>query len=190
MTRRLLTLLALTAAVLVSGCGSGDPGNAVVEADTEGVWVDAGTLDYHIQGSRSLNPSQVPDDRYLAGVPAGTAEPTGKEIWFAVFLRIENKTNKAAPSAEEFEIEDTEGKTFKPIALDTKANPFAYAPTQLGAKEVIPHPDSTQDFDSTAGAMLLFKLPLTTIADRPLEFHIKAPPGQPAPASSEVDLDV
>ena len=38
--------------------------------------------------------------------------------------------------------------------------------------------------------MLLFKLPLTTIADRPLEFHIKAPAGQAAPADAEIDLDV
>jgi len=182
-------LLALTfAGALLSGCGSQDPGNAVVEGDTEGIWVDVGPLDYHIQGSRQLNPAQVPDDRYLSGVPEGEA-PTADEIWFAVFLRIENKTDKPALSAEEFEIEDTQGKKFEPLEVDTEVNPFAYEPYELGVNEVMPHPDSVQEFNVN-GAMLLFKLPLTTIADRPLQFHIKAPPGQAEPADAEVDLDV
>ena len=111
MTRRLVSLLALLAAVTVSACGS--HGN-VVEAETEGIWVDVGTLDYHVQGSRQLNPAQVPDDRYLAGIPTGS-EPKADEIWFAIFLRIENKTDTAAPTAEEFEIEDTEGRKYEPI---------------------------------------------------------------------------
>ncbi len=188
--KRLLLALTIMAAVAASGCGSSDPGSAVVEADTEGVWVDVGPLDYHIQGSRQLNAAQVPDDRYLAGLGQGVTEPKADEIWFAVFLRIENKTDQAAQTAEEFEIEDTEGKVFKPVEQDTATNPFAYQPSKLGASEVMPHPDSTQEFDSTAGSMLLFKLPLTTIADRPLEFHIKAPPGEAEPADAEVDLDV
>ena len=43
-----------------------------------------------------------------------------------------------------------------------------------------------QEFDSTAGSQLLFKLPLTTIANRPLELKITAPDGD----SAMVTLDV
>ena len=187
--RRLAVLTACAFGLFVAGCGQ-DPGNAVVEADTEGVWVDVGPLDYHVQGSRQLNPSEVPDDRYLSGLPAGYKQPTGQETWFGVFLRIENTTNKPAPTAQDFQITDTEGNTFKPVPLNTKVNPFAYLPQDLGIKEALPHPDSTQETDSAAGALVLFKLPLTSYQNRPLEFHITAPAGTAQPGDAEVDLDV
>jgi hypothetical protein len=186
--RRLLT--AAVCAIAVAGCGNSTRGSAVAEADTEGIWIDVGALDYHVQGSRQLNPAQVPDDRYLAGVPESVGAPTGKETWFAVFLRIENKTDEPALSAEEFEIEDTEGGIYKPVAVDTSLNPFAYSPQKLSPDGVMPHPDSTQDFDSTAGSMLLFKLPLTSYQSRPLEFRIHAPAGSEEPADAEVNLDL
>lgn len=184
-----LLLPVLLLAFAVAGCGQ-EKGYSVNKADTEGVWVDAGTLDYHVQGSRQLNPAQVPDDRYLQGVPADVKQPSGRETWFAVFLRIENKSGRTAPTAQDFEIQDTEGNAYRPIKLDPKANAFAYQPINLGSAGVVPHPDSTQDFDSAAGAMLLFKLPLTTIANRPLEFKITAPPGEGQPAFATVTLDV
>lgn len=184
--RRALTLLVCAAAL--AGCGNENRGRDVAKAETEGIWVDVGPLDYHVQGSRQLNPAEVPDDRYLAGV--SETPPTGDETWFVVFLRIENKTDDAAVSAEEFEIEDTEGDVYKPVEVDTNVNPFAYSPQKLAPNAVMPHPDSTQDFDSTSGSMLLFKLPLTSYQNRPLEFKIHAPEGSEEPTEAEVDLDV
>jgi hypothetical protein len=184
--KRLLVLL--TCAIAIAGCGNSE--DVTTNADTEGIWIDVGPLDYHIQGSRQLNPSEVPDDRYLTGLPDGTQQPTGKETWFAVFLRIENKTEADATTASEFEIEDTEGDVYKPLELDPKANAFAYSPQELGPDEVMPHPDSTQDIDSTAGSMLLFKLPLTGYSNRPLEFKIKAPDGSEEPLEAKLALDV
>src|SRR3954468_23877051 len=93
LARTILSAALAAAALAAAGCGQ----EAVVtEADTEGVWVDSGPLDYHVQGSRVLNPGQVPDRSYLTGLPKGTAQPTGKEVWFAVFMRIENKTDRPA----------------------------------------------------------------------------------------------
>ena len=108
-----------------------------------------------------LNPVQVPDDRYLTGLPEGDAEPEADETWFAVFLRIENKTDAAAPSAEDFEIEDTEGDGLRARSRSTRtANPFAYAADASWAPRRRSRiPDSSQELDSTAGAMLLFKTP-------------------------------
>lgn len=185
--RRALALLTCSLAVVAAGCGNKE---AVTDnADTEGIWIDVGTLDYHIQGSRQLNPAQVPDDRYLSGLPEGYEQPTGEETWFAVFLRIENKTDEAAATAGDFEIEDTEGDVYTPIELDTKVNAFAYSPQALGPDQAMPHPDSTQEFDSTAGSMLLFKLPLTGYQNRPLEFKIKSADGA-EPLEAEIALDV
>src|SRR5919112_207299 len=93
--RLALTALLSTAALVAAGCGQEE---VVTRADTEGIWVDVGQLDYHIQGSRVLEPGVVPDKAYLKGLPTGVPQPSGKEIWFAVFLRIENRTDTPAPS--------------------------------------------------------------------------------------------
>lgn len=186
--RRLLTGLTCVLALAASGCGIEE---VTTEGETEGIWVDVGALDYHIQGSRQLNPFQVPDDRYLTGLPEGYGEPNAEQTWFAVFLRIENKTDEPAPSAEEFEIEDTQGVRYQPVPVDTSVNPYAYAPTELGANENIPHPDSSQEGSSTDGSMLLFKLPLEGYQNRPLELIVHAPEGsEVGPEEALVDLDV
>src|SRR3954447_16010382 len=100
----------LSAAALV-GAGCGNKEDVTTSAKTEGIWLDAGRLDYHIQGSRVLEPGLVPDKSYLQGVPAGIATPPGKELWFAVVRRVENKTGSPAQSATRFEIVDTQGKS-------------------------------------------------------------------------------
>jgi hypothetical protein len=187
MTRRILFVMLCALAAVAVGCGNKH--HEVTAADTEGIWIDVGHLDYHIQGSRQLNPYVVPDDRYLTGLPSDVGQPTGTETWFAVFLRIENKTDEAAKTATEFEIEDTDGEIYTPVAIDTKVNPFAYLPQTLGPKQAMPHPDSSQEVDSTQGSMLLFKLPLSSYQNRPLAFRIKAPDG-PEPHEAHLDLDV
>jgi hypothetical protein len=182
-------LLATVLAVSLVAAGCGNKEDQVTEAKTEGIWIDAGPLDYHIQGSRVLEPGLVPDVSYLKGLPEGSTQPTGKEVWFAVFLRIENRTEKAAPTAKDFEIVDTQGTSFTPYGLDTNVNPFAYKPTTLGPDKVIPVPDSAQEFDSVSGAMLLFKIPLSSYQNRPLAFKIHSADGA-EPAEASVDLDV
>jgi len=184
MVRRPLLLIVAALTLFVAGCGTKE--DVTHEAATEGIWLDVGPLDYHVQGSRLLNPYQVPDDRYLEGVPASVKQPTKDEAWFAVFLRIENRVDVKAMTASKFEIEDTLGNKYTPIALDTKINPFAYSPILLGPGSDVPHLDSTQDTDSVAGAELLFKLPLTNYQDRPLAFRITGPDGTVA----MLDLDV
>ncbi len=188
MTRWLPYVLLCALALAAVGCGNKH--DVVTEGETEGIWLDVGSLDYHIQGSRQLNPAVVPDNRYLEGVPASVGPPNDEETWFAVFVRIENKTDEPAPTAAEFEVEDTEGDVYHPVELDTQVNSFAYVPQTLGPDEVIPQPDSTQEFDSTAGAMLLFKLPLTSYQNRPLEFRIVAGEGDREPHEAHLALDV
>lgn len=185
-SRILVLAIAAVSALAAAGCNK--PAT-ITDAKTEGIWIDAGRLDYHIQASRLLEAGQTPDAQYLKGLPAGTAPPTGQELWFAVFLRVENKTDKSSLSAKQFEITDTQGNSFTPLAVNTNVNPFAYKPTVLGPKKVIPAPDSPQDFDSTSGAMLLFKLPLADYQNRPLTFHVHSADGT-NPPEARLDLDV
>lgn len=181
-------VLAVVAATALVGAGCGRE-EVVTVAETEGIWVDVGALDYHIQGSRVLEPGLVPDVSYLKGRPTSATDPTGEELWFAVFVRIENKSKTPAMSSPNFEIVDTQGKSFKPYALDPESNPFAYQPSMLEPNGVIPVPDSAQEFDSTAGAELLFKLPLDSYQNRPLELKIHGVEGD-EPAEASVNLDV
>ena len=198
MTRRLArcALIALfsAAALAVAGCGNRE--DVTTDAGTEGLWIDAGNLDYHIQGSRQLNPGMAPDDKYLTGIPQGTLPAGAKETWFGVFVRIENRTGLTHPTARDFEIVDTRENVFKPLALKADTNPFAYQPATLAPEGTVPAPDSAAEFDSTAGALLLFKIPLDSYQNRPLQLKIKAPAdphvGKPAdnPPQATLDLDV
>jgi hypothetical protein len=190
MTRRLvrIALLAAVAAAALVASGCGNKHAVVTVGDTEGVWIDAGRLDFHVQGSRVLEPALVPDKAYLEGLPANVSKPTGSEVWFAVFLRIENRTNEAAQTPRQFEIVDTTGRRFTPYEMQP-SNPFAYRPVVLEPNQVIPTPDSAQDFNSFSGAMLLFKLPLESYANRPLEFKVHSADGA-EPTEASVNLDV
>jgi len=185
--RLALTALLSTAALAAAGCGNRE--DVTTSARTEGIWVDVGPLDYHIQGSRVLEPGLVPDKAYLHGLPSGVPQPSGKEIWFAVFLRVENKTDAAAQSARRFEIVDTRGASFTPYPLDTNRNPFAYTSVTLRPDQSLPVPDSAADFDSFDGSQLLFKLPLDSYQNRPLAFKIHSA-GGPGPTEASIDLDV
>jgi hypothetical protein len=187
LARTVLSGVLAAAAFTAAGCGTKQA--VVTQADTEGVWVDSGPLDYHVQGSRLLNPGQPPDRSYLSGLASGTTQPTGKEVWFAVFMRIENKTDHPATPSQGFQIEDTEGHRFTPVALDPNVNPFAYEPIRLDPNRVIPVQDSPQDFNSFSGAEILFKLPLDSYQNRPLELIIKSG-GGPGPSEARVSLDV
>jgi hypothetical protein len=190
-TRRLartaLAVAVSACAAVGSGCGNKE--DVVTNAKTEGIWIDAGPLDYHVQGSRVLEPGLEPDRSYLKGLPSDVAQPTGKEVWFAVFVRVENKTQSAARSSEDFEIRDTQNKVFRPVTLNPNANPFTYRSTVLRPNQALPVPDSAADFDSFSGSMLLFKIPLDSYQNRPLEFRVRSADGA-KPAEASLDLDV
>jgi hypothetical protein len=189
-------LISCLGALALFGAGCGNRERATTEAPTEGLWLDVGALDYHIQGSRQLNPGIVPDDKYLSGMPQGVLPAGAKETYFGVFVRIENRTGRSHPTADQFQIVDTEGHVFKPLELQTNANPFAYKAATLPPEGTLPSPDSAADFDSTAGALLLFKIPLASYQNRPLELKITAPTDAnagdvaDAPPEATLDLDV
>ena len=153
LTRRLLTVLALGAALaLVAGCGNRVETRTVGE--TEGLYIE--------------------DRHYLAGLPSGTLEPTGKEAWFGVWLRVQNTgSGKALDTATDFKIVDTQENTFEPIELED--NVFAYAPERLVPEAILPNTESPPGQGPIQGSLLLFKLTTDALQNRPLEFKITSP---------------
>ena len=191
MTRshRLCTLLA---ALLVSGglsaCGKHQSTGPVRIAETEGIYLDVSDLKYQVQVSRQLNPADEQDQPYLEGIPKAEQDLKPDEVWFGVFMRVQNETDQALQPSADIEIEDTQEEIFEPLGLE-KQNAYAYRSNNpIPAHDTYPLADSPGFDTPTRGALLLFKLTLTALNNRPLELTIE---GRTAPQQTGIiDLDV
>ena len=179
----LLALLALAALVALTGCANR---GVVTSAETEGPYLDVGGLQYQVQISRQLNPRDAEDRAYLVGV-ADAERLRPNETWFAVFIRVKNPTGRFAHPARDFEITDTQGNRYRPVAVGGD-NVFAYRPTPISPAGILPERDSAAADGPIGGAMLLYRLTLDTLANRPLELRIFSPSGPPP--EGQVELDV
>jgi hypothetical protein len=166
---RLLRIALSTALVaLAAGCGSGT--GQVTSAETEGLYLDINGLKYQIQMSRYLNPADVEDREYLIGLPEGTEELGADEIWFGVWVRVENTSEaETRPAASRWEIHDTLENIYRPVAVDTEINPFVFEPVDVPPKTVIPLATSAAGQGPTQGLLLLFKMKIDSLQNRPLE---------------------
>ncbi len=166
--RRVAAFLLLCAAVLlVTGCGSKE--SVIQDAETEGVTVDVGGLQYQVQVSRFLNPKDIEDSYYLRGLPAGTDLDPGKDaVWFAVFMRVKNQSGETLTPTKTFKVTDTEGNEFEPVMIDGKQNPFIYLPEPLEHAHVLPDANQPAGSGPVQGAMILFKIDAPSLQNRPL----------------------
>ena len=188
--RRLATLLAAVLATAgLSACGNHpDKSARIVRAETEGLYLDVGKLKYQVQVSRALNPYDAQDKAYLVGVPEDERELASDAVWFAIFLRVQNETDREQLPSAAIEIVDTQEQIFEPIGFEAD-NIFAYRSTEpIPAGEVLPL-ENTPAYEIPArGALLLFKLKNSTLDNRPLELKIE---GRGLPQQTGIiDLDV
>jgi hypothetical protein len=187
--RPLIILVALVASGGLAACGKHPDEKAkVVRAETEGLYLDIGDLKYQVQVSRQLNPQDVQDKAYLEGLAVGDRVLKPDQVWFGVFLRVENETGQPHLPSNDIQIADTQDEVFRPIVLDN-SNPFAYrSAVQIPANEVVPLRD-TPAFDTPIrGALVLFKLTLTSLGNRPLELKLQSRSG--LSQTGIIDLDV
>ena len=141
--------------------------------------------------SRSRASSTRPTSRTSRtslGIPEEQRELKPDEVWFAVGLRVQNETGEALLPSDDIEIEDTQDEIFEPIELGTE-NVFAYrSEDAIPPRETYPLLDSPGYDTPARSALLLFKLTLTALNNRPLELKIE---GRKAPQQTGiVDLDV
>jgi hypothetical protein len=170
---RALRLTAVLAVLALVAAGCGNKQEVRTTASTEGPYIDLNDLKYQIQISRYLNANDVEDETYLTGLPVGTEQPAGDETWFGVFLRVQNTTDRPIEPANDFEIVDTLDNVYRPIPLDPKVNPFAYAPTPVEPQNLIPRENSVASEGVIQGSLLLFKLKTSTLQNRPLVFKLR-----------------
>jgi hypothetical protein len=185
--RRLAVIAAVLTALVASGCGQ-EKENLESFADTEGLYLTINKLTYQIQISRYLNGHDIEDQEYLKGLPAGTAPPGGNEVWFGVWMRVENQTGATLPSATTYEIEDTQHHVYRPIPIDTNINPFALRIGGLVPPgQVVPFPSSAAGQGPIQGSLVLFKIKVDSLQNRPLELHFSNGGGS---QTGTYDLDV
>ncbi|HUA47743.1 MAG TPA: hypothetical protein VMA77_21070 [Solirubrobacteraceae bacterium] len=183
--RRLWTLAcALGLALAVAACGqTSDPPSDL----NNGVYVFVGPITYQMQVSRELNQYATEDKQYLAGLPAGTDTLTPDQLWYGVFLWAKNQTDKPQTTASKFTIVDSSGNVYHPIALDSQVNGYAWTSQVLQPAEIEPELNTTASFGPTGGGLLLFKLPNSVYANRPLTLNIY-PAGGGKPGQISLDL--
>jgi hypothetical protein len=185
--RRLWTILCALGLVFgVAACGqTSDPPSEL----NDGVYVNAGPITYQMQISRELNPYATEDKQYLEGLPSGYS-PTGltaDQLWYGVFLWAKNQTDQPHPTASSLVIVDSSGNRYFPIHLDTSINGYAWTQQVLEPSAVEPAPNTQASFGPTGGGLLLFKLPNSVYANRPLTLNIY-PSGGGEPAQISLDL--
>jgi hypothetical protein len=170
--RRSLIALVAAAGLLAAGCG--DKQATETFAADEGTIVTVGPLAYQVQISRYLNPGDTEDKAYLSGLPAGTQLDEQGQLWFGVFVRIKNyskQTQTPAP-ASGYTITDTVGDTYHPVQLNRQLNWYAYTPTKILPAAWFPNQETTAGINPIDGELLVFRFPVGTFQNRPLDLHI------------------
>ncbi|HEX4345749.1 MAG TPA: hypothetical protein VHZ31_09315 [Solirubrobacteraceae bacterium] len=187
--RRLsLLLFALLVSATLSACGVHESKGLVRTADTEGTYLDINGLKYQVEVSRQMNVYDTQDKPYMVGIPKAQQHLDPDQIWFGVFMRVQNEGSKPLRPSDDVQISDTQGKVYRPIGLQ-QVNTYAYRSYDyVPAGQIEPLMD-TPGYDTPArGLMILFKLTLTTLNNRPLVMKIE---GRGTPQQTGlIDLDV
>jgi hypothetical protein len=186
-----LIALVLLAATALAACGQShsrvSTGTYAGESGANAPYLNVGPLAYEVQLSRELNPFDTEDASYLQGLsPAQRTLAPGQE-WFAVFLQVYNNNSQALPAAGDITIADTQGNSYTPILPD-QSNQFAYRAGTVQANGRLPILDSIASAGATQGALLLFKIQIVSLDNRPLKLTIVDPTDASQTASAELDV--
>ena len=186
-----LALPALLAVLALSACGSSHTrvttGTYAGESGANAPYLDVGPLVYEVQLSRELNPANSEDATYLQGLtPTQRRLEPGQE-WFAVFMQVYNNTDKPHPAATSMTITDTQENSYTPLA-PAAVNQFAYRGGMVPAKNQIPVPGTIADVDPAEGLVMLYKIQIVSLDNRPLELKIVDPEDPAESASAELDV--
>jgi hypothetical protein len=180
-----LALLAL------AGCGNSHSrvttGTYAGETGLNAPYLNVGPLTYEVQQSRQLSPFDTEDASYLLGLTAAQSALTPAQEWLGVFLQVYNRTSTAAPAATAVTIRDTQGNVYSPV-VPGAINEFTYRAGTVAGKSTLPTPDSIAAAGPTQGALLLYKIRIVSLNNRPLKITIVDPtnPSQSATATLDV----
>jgi hypothetical protein len=186
-----IVALALLAALLLAACGESDTrvttGTYNGASGKNAPYLNVGPLIYEVQISRELNPWNSEDNYYLQGLTPAQRQLHLGEEWFAVFMQVYNKTSTPHPIATDLTISDTEGITYKPL-VPASDNDFAYRDQTVPGNGQVPRPNTPAANGPTQGAVLLYKIKVISLDNRPLTLKIVDPTDPAQTASAELDV--
>jgi hypothetical protein len=182
--KRLLSLsvLALLVVVALTGCKKHE-----VLPVREGLPVKLNGLDYTVFITRELNVRDTEDRDYLPAAP----DPPPGTAYYGVFIQVCNDADSSGPlmPVNDFRIVDTQGNSYSPTPLP-RGNIFAYVPHPLTAKKCLPVAGSIPSAAATNGLLLVFRLPIASIENRPLDLEVAPPATGIAPKKQRIELDI
>jgi hypothetical protein len=156
--------------------------------EPEGQPVKVHGLSYTVYITRELNLRDPEDHDYYQGPEA----PPGFN-YYGVFIQVCNDVNHthggASIPVNNFRIIDTQGRQYYPTKLSVR-NVFAYRPRPLSAKQCVPTPGSAPATGPIGGSLLLFRIPVASISNRPLDLEIDPPGPGPVGNDQRVELDI
>jgi hypothetical protein len=186
-----LAVLVLVAVFALGACGDSHTrvttGTYAGESGKNAPYLNVGPLIYEVQLSRELNPANIEDAAYLKGLTPAEAHLEPGQEWFAVFIQVWNHKSVPLPAATDLTISDTQNNVYTPIVPGAE-NEFAYRGGQVPAKGELPSPESVAASGATGGALLLYKIQVVSLDNRPLELKIVAPNDPSQTASAELDV--
>ncbi len=186
-----LVVFAVVAVFALAACGDSHTrvttGTYAGESGKNAPYLNVGPLVYEVQLSRELNPTNIEDAAYLKGLTPAEAHLAPGQEWFAVFMQVWNHTSHALPASTDLTISDTQNNIYTPIVPDAE-NEFAYRGGYVPAKGELPLPESVASQGATGGAVLLYKIQVVSLDNRPLELKIVDPSDSTQTASAELDV--
>ena len=186
-----LATLALLAALALGACGDSHTkvttGTYAGESGKNAPYLNVGPLSYEVQLSRELNPYNAEEATYLQGLSPAERRLAPGEEWFGVFLQVYNNTSHPLPAATSLTITDTQNNSYTPV-VPNSTNEFAYRGGLVPAKSQLPEPASVAASGPTQGTLLLYKIQVVSLDNRPLEFKIVDPTAASESASAELDV--
>jgi hypothetical protein len=186
-----LVILALLTALALGACGNSDTrvttGTYAGESGQNAPYLNVGPLIYEVQLSRQLNPANIEDASYLKGLTPVERHLAPGQEWFAVFVQVYNHSSVPLQAATNLTISDTQNNVYVPIVPDT-TNEFAYRGGLVPAKSQLPVPESVANSGATQGSLLLYKIQIVSLDNRPLEIKIIDPQNASQTASAELDV--
>jgi hypothetical protein len=187
-----LLALLLAATLALSACSDNShtrvtTGTYAGESGQNAPYLNVGPLIYEVQLSRELNPYDTEDSSYLAGLTPLQRRLHPGEEWFGVFLQVYNESSTPHLAATNITISDTQNNIYAPLA-PAPTNEFAYRGGLLAPKARIPALNTVAANGVTQGALLLFKIRVVSLDNRPLELKIVDPLDPSQTASAELDV--